>query len=460
MRYDKGKVRDLKIAYIGGGSRGWAWTFMTDLSMDEQLGGTILLYDIDREAAEHNRIIGSALTAREDTTGKWEYKTADSLKQALTGADFVVISILPGTFEEMRSDVHEPEKFGIYQSVGDSVGPGGFLRAMRTIPMFVEIAKAIEAYSPNAWVVNYTNPMSVCVRTLYEVFPRIRAFGCCHEVFGTQKLLASMLKDLKGVEGVDRREIGISVTGVNHFTWITKASCRGMNLFPLYREFAEKYYETGFSENTDSNWMNDTFACAHRVKFDLFLRHGLIAAAGDRHLAEFLPPWYYLRDPDTVKKWMFGLTTVDYRIEDLHKRLARSRRLVSGEEQIELKPSGEEGILLIKALLGLNDQVSNVNLPNRGQVANLPLGAVVETNALFSRDGISPVFSGSLPADVQGLVMRHAVNQAGTVEAGLRKDRDFAFRVFQNDPLVALSTPDAKKLFDRMVENTRKYLNW
>lgn len=460
MRYDKGRVRDLKIAYIGGGSRGWAWTFMTDLSMDEQLGGTILLYDIDREAAEHNRIIGSALTAREDTTGKWEYKTADSLKQALTGADFVVISILPGTFEEMRSDVHEPEKFGIYQSVGDSVGPGGFLRAMRTIPMFVEIAKAIEAYSPNAWVVNYTNPMSVCVRTLYEVFPRIRAFGCCHEVFGTQKLLASMLKDLKGVEGVDRREIGISVSGVNHFTWITKASCRGMDLFPLYREFAEKYYETGFSENTDSNWMNDTFACAHRVKFDLFLRHGLIAAAGDRHLAEFLPPWYYLRDPDTVRKWMFGLTTVDYRIEDLHKRLARSRRLVSGEEQIELKPSGEEGILLIKALLGLNDQVSNVNLPNRGQVANLPLGAVVETNALFSRDGISPVFSGSLPADVQGLVMRHAVNQAGTVEAGLRKDRDFAFRVFQNDPLVALSTPDAKKLFDRMVENTRKYLNW
>lgn len=460
MRYDKGRVRDLKIAYIGGGSRGWAWTFMTDLSMDEQLGGTILLYDIDREAAEHNRIIGSALTAREDTAGKWEYETADSLKQALTGADFVVISILPGTFEEMRSDVHEPEKFGIYQSVGDSVGPGGFLRAMRTIPMFVEIAKAIEAYSPNAWVVNYTNPMSVCVRTLYEVFPRIRAFGCCHEVFGTQKLLASMLKDLKGLEGVDRREIDISVTGVNHFTWITKASCRGMDLFPLYREFAEKYYETGFSENTDSNWMNDTFACAHRVKFDLFLRHGLIAAAGDRHLAEFLPPWYYLRDPDTVRKWMFGLTTVDYRIEDLHKRLARSRRLVSGEEQIELKPSGEEGILLIKALLGLNDQVSNVNLPNRGQVANLPLGAVVETNALFSRNGISPVFSGSLPADVQGLVMRHAVNQAGTVEAGLRKDRDFAFRVFQNDPLVALSTPDAKKLFDRMVENTRKYLNW
>lgn len=460
MHAGKGRAKDLRIAYIGGGSRGWAWTFMTDLSMDRELGGTILLYDIDREAAEHNRIIGSALTARDDTVGKWEYETADSLKQALTGADFVVISILPGTFEEMRSDVHEPEKFGIYQSVGDSVGPGGFLRAMRTIPMFVEIAQAVRAYSPNAWVINYTNPMSVCVRTLYEVFPQIRAFGCCHEVFGTQKLLASMLKDLKGIEGVDRREIDISVTGINHFTWITRAAYRGTDLFPLYREFAEKYYETGFSENTDSNWMNDSFACAHRVKFDLFLRHGLIAAAGDRHLAEFLPPWYYLRDPETVRRWMFGLTTVDSRIENLKQRLARSRRLVSGEERIEPKPSGEEGILLIKALLGLKDQISNVNLPNRGQVANLPLGAVVETNALFSRDSIAPVFSGSLPADVQGLVMRHAVNQAGTVEAGLRKDRDFAFRVFLNDPLVALSVGDARKLFDRMAENTEKYLNW
>jgi alpha-galactosidase len=428
--------------------------------MEEQLGGTIRLYDIDGEAADHNRVIGNALTARNDTVGKWNYTTSDSLEQALTGADFVIISILPGTFEEMRSDVHEPEKFGIYQSVGDSVGPGGFLRAMRTIPMYVEIAEAIRKYSPNAWVINYTNPMSVCVRMLYHVFPQIKAFGCCHEVFGTEKLLAAMLKDRKGLEGVGRREIKISVAGVNHFTWITRASYQGTDLFPLYREFAEKYYETGFTENTDKNWMNDTFSCAHRVKFDLFLRHGLIAAAGDRHLAEFLPPWYYLKDPETVRRWMFGLTTVDWRIGDLHKRLERSERLFRGEEQFALKPSGEEGILLIKALLGLGDQISNVNLPNRGQVGNLPLGTVVETNALFARNSIAPVFSGSLPADVQGLVMRHAVNQAGTVEAGLRKDPEFAFRVFQNDPLVALSVNDARKLFNSMVDNTRKYLSW
>lgn len=124
MEYADGKVKDLQIAYIGGGSRGWAWTFMTDLAMDEELSGTIRLYDIDAEAAKHNEIIGNRLSAREDVVGKWNYTVSDSLQSALTGADFIVISILPGTFDEMAVDVHMPERLGIYQSVGDTAGPG------------------------------------------------------------------------------------------------------------------------------------------------------------------------------------------------------------------------------------------------------------------------------------------------------------------------------------------------
>lgn len=222
-----------------------------------------------------------------------------------------MISILPGTFQEMRSDVHEPEKYGIWQSVGDTAGPGGLVRALRTIPMFQEIGRAIRDYSPQAWVINYTNPMALCVRTLYEVFPEVKAFGCCHEVFGTQKLLCAMLEDM-GIDGAARQQIAVNVMGVNHFTWFDKASYEGMDLFPLYRKFAEKYYETGFTKGKDDNWMNNSFDCSHRVKFDLFLRYGLIAAAGDRHLAEFMPPWY-LKDPETVKSWGFGLTPVDWR---------------------------------------------------------------------------------------------------------------------------------------------------
>ena len=326
MRYEKNAVKQLRVAYIGGGSRGWAWGFMTDLATDSQLEGIIKLYDIDREAAEHNKVIGDKISTHPDAVSKWKYEVADSLKEALAGADFVVISILPGTFEEMRSDVHAPEQYGIYQSVGDTVGPGGFFRAMRTIPMYVTIAEAIRDYAPNAWVINYTNPMTLCVRTLYKIFPNIKAFGCCHEVFGTQKMLAAMVEEMCGVSGVARQEIDVNVLGINHFTWIDRASYKGMDLFPLYRKFAEKYYETGYMRGKDDNWMNNTFACSQRVKFDLFLRYGIMAAAGDRHLSEFLPPWY-LKDAETAHKWGFGLTTVDWRVEDLKKRLERSEDL-------------------------------------------------------------------------------------------------------------------------------------
>ncbi|MBR7161135.1 MAG: alpha-glucosidase/alpha-galactosidase, partial [Clostridia bacterium] len=206
MIYENHSVKELKIAYIGGGSRGWAWGLMSDLASAEDISGTVALYDIDLKAARDNAVIGAKFNAAEGAKSKWDYVVAETLEEALTGADFVVISILPGTFDEMESDVHTPEKYGIYQSVGDTSGPGGIIRALRTIPMMQVIAKGIEKCCPEAWVINYTNPMTVSVKALYETFPGIKAFGCCHEVFGTQKLLATALEDIAGIEGVQRHE--------------------------------------------------------------------------------------------------------------------------------------------------------------------------------------------------------------------------------------------------------------
>lgn len=445
------------MAYIGGGSRGWAWGFMMDLAMDSQMEGTVRLYDIDEVAAEKNRIIGEMISADKNTCAHWKYEVAHSLSEALDGADIVVISILPGTFAEMRSDVHLPEKYGVWQSVGDTVGPGGMVRSIRTVPMFVEIAKAIQQHAPNAWVINYTNPMSVCIATLYEVFPGIRAFGCCHEVFGTQKLLAAMLADLCNLQGVARQDIKVNVLGINHFTWFSSASYREMDLFPLYEAFSKKYYENGFLHAKD-NGLNKNFICRHRVKFDLFLRYGLIAAAGDRHLAEFMPS-RYLRNPESVEEWGFALTSVDWREEDLRRRLARSDALVSGAEQLVLKPSGEEGHLLIKALLGLGDLISNVNLPNNGQIENLPMGAIVETNALFRRGEIHPVHSGRIPDNILPLVARHVYNQRNILRAALDTDFALALSTFINDPLLeGVSPADGEHLLREMLHNTARYL--
>ena len=196
MKYVGKKIEDMKIAYIGGGSRGWAWGLMSDLVVCDDMSGSVYLYDIDFEAAKANEIIGNKFNSAKGANTTWNYKAVKGIDEALTGADAVVISIMPGTFDEMESDVHAPEKYGIYQSVGDSSGPGGIVRAMRTIPMFEEIAENIKKYSPDAWVINYTNPMTLCVKTLYRVFPGIKAFGCCHEVFGTQRLLATTFRSM------------------------------------------------------------------------------------------------------------------------------------------------------------------------------------------------------------------------------------------------------------------------
>ena len=461
MKCLNNRADHVTIAYIGGGSRGWAWTFMTDLALEPAMSGVIRLYDIDREAAKANEVIGNRLSERPEAAGKWKYETADSLKEALSGADFVVISILPGTFDEMAVDVHMPERLGIYQSVGDTAGPGGMIRALRTIPMFVEIAEAVKEYAPKAWVINYTNPMSLCVKTLYHVFPEIRAFGCCHEVFGTQKVLKGILEDTAGISGIDRKDIHVNVLGINHFTWFDYASYQGMDLFPVYRDYIQNHFEEGYEER-DTNWANASFACAHRVKFDRFNRYGRIAAAGDRHLAEFMPGNEYLNDPETVASWKFGLTTVDWRKADLQNRLAKSHRLLAGEEEVELKPTGEEGILLIKALCGLGRVVSNVNVPNTAlQIPNLPAEAVVETNALFERDAIRPVMAGSLPEEVRQLILPHVRNHERILKAALTCDRELVVQAFLDDPLVkgkGCSERDVRLLIDDMIEGTKRYL--
>lgn len=460
MKYENNKVSELKIAYIGGGSRGWAWGLMSDLASCDDISGEVYLYDIDLAAAKNNEIIGNKFNTADGAKSIWNYKAVETIEEALTGADFVILSILPGTFDEMESDVHAPEKYNIWQSVGDTSGPGGIVRAMRTIPMYEYIAEKIKENCPQAWVINYTNPMTLCVKALYRVFPEIKAFGCCHEVFGTQKFLAQIVQEVFGVENVDRHEIKVNPVSVNHFTWLTSATWRGHDLFPIYREYCKNNpdgYKSG-DKAVDDNWMNSFFASNEKVKMDLFNRFGYIAAAGDRHLAEFCEGKWYLENPERVKEMHFGLTPVSWRKEDLKKRLERSARLVSGEEEVKINGTGEEGVNQIRALLGLCELITNVNIPNQGQIPNLPIGAVVETNAIFRSNSLTPVFAGPIPKEIYPLVARICAEQEVVSEGISERDLNKLFNAFANDPLVTCSVEDAKKLFKEMCENTKEYL--
>jgi alpha-galactosidase len=461
----------IKICYIGGGSRNWAWVLMQDLVFEKELCGTIELYDLKPEDAQTNAVIGNRLLEA-NNAGRWKFHANLSLGNALSGSDFVFVSILPGDFEEMAVDVHTPEKYGIYQPVGDTAGAGGIIRAMRTIPQFRDIANAVKKYAPNAWVINYTNPMSICTRTLHREFPGIKAFGCCHEVFNTQKVLAAALEEagLAPVGSIKREEIKVNVLGINHFTWLDKAFWKDIDIFPYYQKFAQKYSETGFrgagaattfAAGSAANDPDETerlrlFRSSERVKMDLFRRYGLIAAAGDRHLAEFCPHSWYLSSPEAVEKWGFALTPVSWRIANREKLKQMAKAYNDGASMTPVE-SGEEGIKIVKALSGMGDIVTNVNLPNRGQMPDLPPAVVVETNASFSKDNIQPLVTNGLPGDIRALVMPHVLGAEGIIEAVFENDMEKAFRVFSHDLAVqTLPLSDARALFDEMCAKTLK----
>jgi alpha-galactosidase len=440
-------MRKIKIGYLGGGSKAWARVFMMDLAYAKGLSGEIALYDIDMPAAQINKRIGERINQDPGAVSKWEYQVYENIDDALAGADFVVISILPGTFEEMRSDVHTPEKYGIYQSVGDTVGPAGVIRSMRTVPMYEHFARKIAQNCPSAWVLNLTNPMTLCVKTLYDVFPRIKAFGCCHEVFHAQEVLCNILQEMAGIN-VNRSEIFTDVSGVNHFTWITSANYQNIDIFQYLPAYIKKYHS------------DEKLAETEYVKMDLFERYGALCAAGDRHISEFVNSRWYLDSPQQVSDWKFELTTVDSRIDKLNTRTRSSLEMANGEKPIDLHKSDEEAVELMKAILGMELRVSNVNMPNVGQMHDFPLGAVVETNAVFSNDCVVPVMAKPLPLGAKNLVMRILLDQEELYEGIKERDLNKIWSSFINEPSCSkLTLSQGKELFKEMVLNTRKYLD-
>lgn len=444
----------VKIAYIGGGSRYWARDLMKDLALTAPFDGEIALFDLDRAAAEKNAVLGDRLFARPEAVSRFRVRAVSTLATCLRGADFVVCSIEPGPTEARFADLEIPLRHGIVQPVGDSTGPGGILRGLRAVPMFERLAHAIMEHCPSAWVINYTNPMTLCTRAMHAVEPEIRAFGCCHEVFGSQARLARLAEDRLGLSGVDRAEVKVEVSGVNHFTWILSASCRGVDLWPVLQEHAAEPGQVADATARARRRIKEEkwFGAEGMVALDLYRRFGALGAAGDRHLVEFVP--WYARDERTLHRW--GVVCTPY-----SHRLARSQSADTGADtygQGELNPTGEEGVAQMGALLGLGDLDTNVNLPNAGQAPGLWPEAVVETNAAFRRGRITPLTAPALPAGAGALVRRVVEVQELTLRAALERDLDLAREAILLDPLVVLAPERAAAMFEEMVGEIRPLL--
>ena len=446
----------LKIAYIGGGSREWAHKLMIDLALCPDLTGEVALYDIDMDSARLNEQLGNWMQDQSGVVSRWHYVAVSTLRAALQEADFVIISIQPGSLELMAEEIALAEEYGLFFPVGDTTGAPGLIRGLRSASIYRGFAEALATFCPKAWVINYTNPMSICTRTLTRVAPELKVFGCCHEVFSTQRMLASVASKYLNIELPPRDEIQVNVLGINHFTWVDEATCQGHDLLALLEHHLEQPGTLrAYTQEEVESW-NDWFHSADQVKFALFQRFGILAAAGDRHLVEFLPG--FVHSPETLFKWGIIRTPVSWRIERWSTAPQKTRDLISGLTPFVLETSGEEGVDMIKALLGLGDLVTNVNMENVGQVFNLPLHAVVETNAHFSRDSIRPLTAGALPAGIASLINQHSANQELIIEAALTENTDLAFQAFFTDPSNHLPFDTAWELFNKMLQVNKEYL--
>jgi galacturan 1,4-alpha-galacturonidase len=448
----------LKIAYLGGGSRDWARKLMIDLALCPDLTGEVALYDIDMDSARLNAQLGNWIhTSRQPgVVSQWHYTAVPTLRETLHEADFVILSIQPGSLELMRQEIALAEEYGLFYPVGDTTGAPGLIRGLRSASIYKEFAEALAAFCPDAWIINYTNPMSICTRTLTRAAPRLKVFGCCHEVFWVQHMLARVASQYLNIGPPPRNEISVNVLGINHFTWIDKATYRGHDLLALLKHHLDQPGTLRSYTQAEVESWNDWFYSADQVKFALFQRFGILPAAGDRHLVEFLPG--FIHSPETLFKWGVIRTPVSWRIERWATAPQKTRDLITGLTPLILEPSEEEGVNMIKALLGLGDLVTNINMENAGQIANMPLHAVVETNAQFSRDSVRPLTAGALPAGIVPLVNQHSANQELIVEAALTENIELAFQAFFNDPASHLPVDLAWELFNKMLQVNREYL--
>jgi len=445
-------MKETRICIIGGGSRLWAIQFFRDLGYNKMTHGTVVLYDIDKQAARNNVEVGKRTMKINGSEGRFDFIAVDDLEEALKGVDLVIISIEPGKTECRYGDLVLPEEYGILESVGDTTGPGGIMRARRSIPLFVDFAKAIKAVCPNAWVINYTNPMTLCTAALFEGFPEIKALGCCHEVFHLENFICDQIPIwFKGEKRPDRRDIRVDITGVNHFTWFTKAYWNGIDLMPYLRKMAndEKTYpdktEVAKQRIKEEKW----FDCDHLIALSLLRDYGALGAAGDRHLAEFVP-WYLASDEQL---WRYGAVRTPYSWR-LSQRDEKRDKIFADDELVSTL-SDEEGVDIMRSLMGDRTLYTNINRPNEGQISYLPKGRIVESNGYISNDSIRPIMASDPPLGVQALVRKVSDTQQMTLDAVLANDDEMLFTAFLSDPLVTIERDKARELFEKMLDKCK-----
>jgi len=424
----------VKITFIGAGSVVFARRLISDILYHPELRDcTISLMDINAERLDMIRKLTQLIVSRYAPKAKVE--STLNRREALKDSDYVIIMIQVGGLEAFELDVTIPLKYRVNQEVGDTIGPGGVFRGLRTIPVLLDICRDMEDLCPDALLVNYANPMAINCWALNKA-SRIRNVGLCHSVQGTAMQLARYIS-------VPFENVSYWVAGINHQAFFLEYKYKGEDAYPLIREASKKkeVYEQD------------------KVRFEMMKYLGYFITESSHHLSEYVP--YFRTTEERRKKyceprWFY----LEICKEAWKPHYELIRKQIEGKEPIELSRSHEYGVDIIYSVETGNPCRINGNIENKGLITNLSRECCVEVPSLVDEDGIHPCRIGDLPPQCAALNRTNINVQELAVKAALEKDRTAALQAIMFDPLTsAVLTPtEIERMVNEMFKTEASFL--
>lgn len=426
----------IKIAIIGAGSF-FTKSLVVDILHIEGLDeGHIALVDIDARRLDlAEKMVQRVIEAMGRT--KWTVSASTDRREVLAGSDFVINQIEVHGLETVTKEFEIPLKYGVKQCIGDTLGPGGLFKTLRTLPTWLEIVKDIEELAPNSTILNYTNPMSAITLATTRVTD-LPVVGLCHSIQSTSRKLAELAE-------VPYEELEWQSAGINHMAWFTTLKHNGEDLYP--RLIAK---------------MDDPeFVAKDPVRLDAMKYFGAFVSESSGHFSEYIP--YYRKRQDLIDKHCsqgYNGATGFYAQGWPQWRADRDRQLeevVAGKRPLYLGKSYEYAAVIIEAMMLNKPAVIYGNVLNTGLIDNLPQTGIVEVACLVDRNGVQPCHYGSLPEHLAALNRSNMAFFELAVSAVLEQDRAMAERALMIDPLTAAvcSLEEIKAMFDELYEEEK-----
>jgi len=422
------------IAFIGAGSAVFARTLLCDILSFEALRDSthFRLMDIDADRLDLIHKLARRVIDQEGL--KSRVSKTQNLNTALKNADFVVIMFQIGGLEAFRHDVMIPRKYGIDQTVGDTLGPGGVFRALRSIPVYLDVCRRMQRLCPDALMLNYANPMAMNCWAINAA--GVRNVGLCHSVQGTAGQLA-------GIIGVPFDELTYWVAGINHMSWFLRLEHKGRDLYPVLRQRME----------------DPEIYRRESVRFEIMKHFGYFVTESTHHMSEYCP--YFRRRKGMTKSYIpkrwdyYDICAGKWRPHYKHLR-----RQVEGREPIHVRRSHEYGASIINSVVSNQPCRINGSVANEGIIGNLPPGCVVEVPCLVDNTGVNPCRVGDLPPQLAALNRTNINVQECAVQAALNGDAEMVHRAVMLDPLTAslLELKDIRRMVDEMLKAEAQWL--